>query len=58
MFKKFLKESYGLIWTIAGSAMVLITLSGSVLQKAIWITGIALIVHYIGAIFTKEDENE
>ena len=56
MFKKFIKESYGLIWTVAGSAMVLITLSGSVLQKAIWITGIALLVHYIGAIFSKDGE--
>ena len=58
MFKKFIKESYGLIWTVAGSAMVLITLSGSVLQKAFWITGIALAVHYIGALFSKEGWNE
>lgn len=55
MFKKFLKESYGLVWTVAGTAMVLITLSGSVLQKALWISGIALAIHYFGSIFNKED---
>ena len=58
MFKKFIKESYGLVWTVAGTGMVLITLSGSVLQKAVWITGIALGVHYIGAIFSKEESDD
>lgn len=32
-------------WTYAGTGLVLITLSGPTLQQALWITGIALVVH-------------
>jgi hypothetical protein len=58
MFKKLLKESHGLIWTVAGTAMVLITLSGDTLNSAIWISAIALAGHFVGVIFSKEDNNE
>lgn len=52
---KFFKEMYGLLWTLAGTALVLITLSGSVKVIALWITGITLLAHLLGAFF-QDDE--
>lgn len=56
--KKFFKESYALIWTIAGTAMVLITMSGDVLKYAIWISVIGLSLHFGGLLFIKEGDDE
>lgn len=58
MIKKIFKEGHALIWTIAGTAMVLITLSGDTLNNAIWISAIALAGHFVGVIFSKEDNDE
>lgn len=47
--KKFWSEVHGLTWTLAGTGMVLITLSGSTLKWGIWITLIGLAVHFAAA---------
>ena len=52
---KFLKEMHALLWTLAGTALVLITLSGTVKVMALWITGITLLMHFLGSFF-QEDE--
>ena len=56
--KKFFKETYSLLWTMAGTALVLITMSGDVLKYALWISGTGLAVHFIGLLFVKEDSGE
>jgi hypothetical protein len=53
---KFFKEIHSLLWTLAGTAMVLITLSGPVKVMALWISGVTLIAHLLGAFFTKNDD--
>lgn len=58
LIKRFFKESYALIWTIAGTAMVLITMSGDVLRYAIWITAIGIALHFFGLLFIKEGGSE
>lgn len=52
---KFFKETYALLWTLAGTGLVLITLSGAVKIMALWITGITLFLHFLGSFF-QEDE--
>ena len=32
-------------WTVAGIGLVLITLSGPTLHQALWISGVALVLH-------------
>lgn len=58
MLKKLFKEWHALVWTVVGTALVLITMSGDVLQKAYWITGIGLAAHFFGWLFFKEDKDE
>jgi hypothetical protein len=53
---KFFKELHSLLWTLAGTALVLITLSGPVKVMALWISGVTLIMHLLGAFFTSEDD--
>lgn len=55
---KFFKEIYALLWTLAGTALVLITLSGSVKVMALWISGITLLVHLLGSLFTGNDTDD
>lgn len=55
MIKKFLDEASGLAWTLGGTAMVLITLSGETLKWGLWITGISFGI-YIAALMLKKDE--
>lgn len=53
---KFFKELHSLLWTLAGTALVLITLSGPVRAMALWISGVTLFMHLLGSFFTSEDE--
>ena len=55
---KFFKEIYALLWTLAGTALVLITLSGSVKVMALWISGVTLVVHLLGSFFTRDDADD
>jgi uncharacterized membrane protein len=52
---KFFKEIHSLLWTLAGTCLVLITLSGSVKVVALWITSITLGLHLLGSFFTNDD---
>lgn len=56
MFKKFKDEAPGLAWTLGGTAMVLITLSGETLKWGLWITGAAALV-YIASIAFGDDKS-
>ena len=54
--KKLLKEMHDLTWTLAGSFMVFITMSGPTLNSAIKITVIAAVIHLVGQMIKKDDE--
>ena len=54
MFKKLREEGPGLVWTLAGTGLVLITLSGQTLSSALWITGSAVAL-YLFAVFATPD---
>jgi hypothetical protein len=56
IIKKLVSESHSLAWTIAGTALVLITLSGDVKKYGIYISVIALAVHLFGVLVKKEEE--
>ena len=43
-------------WTLAGTGLVLITLSGPTLRQALWITGVALVLHSL-LTFTQGEDN-
>jgi hypothetical protein len=54
--KKIVSEIHGLTWTLAGTGMVLITLSGSTRTFGIQITLVAIMVHMIGALIGDKNE--
>lgn len=58
MIKKLLGETSALAWTLGGTALVLITLSGATRTIGIWISVLSLVVHFIGVVTNKEDEVE
>jgi hypothetical protein len=53
--KKFWGEMAGLVWTLAGTALVLITLSGTTRTMGLWISATALALNLI-AIFQSGNE--
>jgi hypothetical protein len=53
--KKLANEAHALTWTVAGTALVLITLSGPVQQTAIRISGLALAFHVFGVLIKKNE---
>jgi hypothetical protein len=50
---RFIKDN---IWTWAGTGLALITLSGTVQSQAMLITGFALLVQCVLALFVKDEE--
>ena len=59
MFERLSKEILFLSLTLGGTLLVLITLSGSTLQKGIYISAISLIAHLLGvAIDYWQDKND
>lgn len=54
--RKLVKEAHALAWTLAGTGLVLITLSGQVQTWGIWISAITLAIHLVGVLFSKEEE--
>lgn len=52
---KWLEEFRGLIWTLAGTALVLITLSGQTKTFGLWISGIALVTHILSLVINREE---
>lgn len=55
---RFFKELHALIWTLSGTALVLITFTGQVLRYALWITLASLVAHIIGFLIIGSDEDE
>ena len=54
MFKN-LKENIGdLAWTLGGTGLVLITLSGDTQKWGIWISAVSLVVYLVGSILNKD----
>jgi hypothetical protein len=56
MFSKFFREMSALSWTLGGTGLVLITLSGDTKTLGIYISAVALVVHLVGALSSKEDK--
>lgn len=57
MFKKLLNEMHTLAWTLGGTGLVLITLSGDTLKWGLWISGVSLVIHLIGALLFSEADD-
>ncbi len=55
---KWIDEFKGLTWTLAGTGMVLITLSGGTLKRGVWITAVALSLYLILIANTQEGEKD
>ena len=53
--KKFLSYVTENSLTLAGTGLVLITLSGPTLKQALWITGVALVLHSLLTFTIGED---
>lgn len=59
MIKKALNEISALAWTLGGTGLVLITLSGDTARIGWWISGASLVLHMIGVLFPfKVDDSE
>lgn len=58
MIKKFFKETSALSWTLGGTALVLITLSGTTQAIGLWISAISLVAHFLGVLFTSDKEED
>ena len=57
MFKKIIGELSSLGWTLAGTGLVLITLSGETQKWGIYMSIAALVIHIIGfAVSAGDDE--
>lgn len=56
IIKKLLNEVHALAWTLGGSGIVLITLSGETKKLGTWITLASLGVHLVGVLLKKEDD--
>lgn len=56
VMNRWLGEFAGLVWTLAGTALVLITLSGQTRTIGLWISGAALILNLAAIALQKEEE--
>lgn len=58
MIRRLLREVAGLSWTVGGTGLVLITMSGGTLRQGIWISSAALFMHIVGVIvdLTEKDD--
>ena len=56
--KKLIDEIHALAWTLGGTGMVLITLSGQTLKWGIWISIASLVTHLVGALLKHNDSVE
>jgi|TARA_R110000751_G_scaffold167553_1_gene273449 hypothetical protein len=54
-FKKIFFETSALSWTIGGTGLVLITLSGETRQMGIYISVASFVFHMIGVLLSKEN---
>jgi len=52
--KKIFFETSALSWTIGGTGIVLITLSGETREMGIWISVASFVLHMVGVLLEKE----
>jgi hypothetical protein len=57
MFAKFIREIAALAWTLGGTGLVLITLSGSTRTLGIYISILSFAVHLAGVLLSREKED-
>ena len=57
MFKRIMNEMSALGWTLGGTALVLITLSGETFRLAMIISAISLLVHMAGVVWNYFEED-
>jgi hypothetical protein len=57
MFKRIMNEMSALGWTLGGTALVLITLSGETFRLAMIISSISLLVHMAGVVWNYFEED-
>lgn len=55
MLKKLINELHALAWTLGGTGLVLITLSGQTRTWGIWISLASLAVHLLGVLIKKDE---
>jgi hypothetical protein len=58
MFKKLFNETSALAWTLGGTGLVLITLSGPTKILGLWISVVSLVAHFLGVLFSKDEEKD
>lgn len=56
--RKFVDEILALAWTLGGTGMVLITLSGQTLKWGLWISALSLVFHMLGAMLKREEQGK
>lgn len=56
MFAKFIREMAALAWTLGGTGLVLITLSGSTRTLGIYISIASFFVHLAGVLLSREEK--
>lgn len=54
---KFVSQFNGLVWTLAGTALVLITLSGQTRRAGLIISGIALVLNLVGMMLESDGDD-
>lgn len=55
VLRNLVRELHALAWTLGGTGMVLITLSGQTRKWGIWISFASLAVHLAGVLFQKDE---
>lgn len=55
--QKFISNVNSLVWTLAGTGLVLITLSGDTRRWGLWISGGALVLNVIGMLLEGDSED-
>jgi hypothetical protein len=58
MFKKILNELHALARTLSGGVIVIITLSGQTRTYGLWLTVSAFLIHMLGVLIKKDENNE
>ncbi len=56
MIKSFIKEIFALAWTLGGTGLVLITLSGDTRRIGIYISIASLVLHMLGVLINWNDD--
>jgi hypothetical protein len=58
MIKRLLNEFSALGWTLGGTGLVLITLSGETMKWGIYISVASLVVHLMGVVYSHLTEGD